>query len=57
MDGITVWAMLLPLQMVIALAGVFAGIHLFQRSEHAWMAVGGIMFPVVSVMISLLLGL
>jgi hypothetical protein len=56
MDEVTVWAMLLPMQGVIALAGLITGLHLFHKSGLSWSAVCGVGFPVLATMASLLLG-
>ncbi len=56
LDGVIVWAMLLPLQWVIALAGLITGLHLFHKSGFSWTAACGVGFPVLASMASLLLG-
>lgn len=56
MDGIIVWAMLLPLQWTIALAGVITGVNLFHKSGLSWTGACGVGFPVLATMASLLLG-
>jgi hypothetical protein len=53
-DSVVVLAMLAPLQTVLLMAALMAGLYLIERTERFWWAVAGIALPGVAFLLPIL---